>query len=355
MQDNHYAILGLSPKADTSEIKAAYRKLAMRYHPDRNGNSEQAEEHFKKVSLAYMILSDPTKRLAYDMGLVANVYEPPHRDPAYRPRSRETYHRPQQKPPETTGYKSLTTIWALTIGFFILIVMIFAGLVKYRINKDYEQAYKLRAEGKPYKALELMEHSAAYQLTLPSAYYLLGAEIYLYNLEQYEEAGEMALKGLNASPGNEERYMLHFIRGKYKMYSSNNRQAYESFEQSYDGGKGLDSALYAMAELEIISFGLYNKGLASCDKLISSAPGFHHAYFLKAYAAYQIGEYEAAEQHIETFLNKMPELGIGQILAAKIYLETEPESNRACEALNKAAKLGYAVQPATLAEMCNEA
>lgn len=61
-----YEILGVSRQASIEEIKSSYRKLAMKYHPDRNPGDAAAEEHFKEVSQAYDILIDPEKRAAYD-------------------------------------------------------------------------------------------------------------------------------------------------------------------------------------------------------------------------------------------------------------------------------------------------
>ena len=61
-----YDILGINRDAADDEIKKAYRKLAMKYHPDRNPDSKEAEEKFKEVKEAYEILSDSQKRAAYD-------------------------------------------------------------------------------------------------------------------------------------------------------------------------------------------------------------------------------------------------------------------------------------------------
>lgn len=61
-----YEVLGVPQTADESEIKKAYRRLAMKYHPDRNQGDTEAEERFKQVQAAYEVLSDPDRRAAYD-------------------------------------------------------------------------------------------------------------------------------------------------------------------------------------------------------------------------------------------------------------------------------------------------
>jgi molecular chaperone DnaJ len=63
---DYYDILGVSRTASADEIKTAYRKLAMKYHPDRNPNNKEAEEKFKEAAQAYEVLSDTQKRQAYD-------------------------------------------------------------------------------------------------------------------------------------------------------------------------------------------------------------------------------------------------------------------------------------------------
>ena len=61
-----YGVLGVERGASDDDIKKAYRKLAMTYHPDRNNGSKDAEEKFKEITEAYDVLRDPQKRAAYD-------------------------------------------------------------------------------------------------------------------------------------------------------------------------------------------------------------------------------------------------------------------------------------------------
>ena len=63
---DYYEILGVAKGATQDEIKKAYRKLALKYHPDKNAGNKEAEEKFKKISEAYAVLSDKKKREEYD-------------------------------------------------------------------------------------------------------------------------------------------------------------------------------------------------------------------------------------------------------------------------------------------------
>ena len=80
---DYYRILGVGPQATEEEIKRAYRRLALQYHPDRNPGDLQAAEHFKEISEAYAVLIDPAKRREYDAFRQAQARQEPFRGRAW--------------------------------------------------------------------------------------------------------------------------------------------------------------------------------------------------------------------------------------------------------------------------------
>jgi len=71
--ETHYSILSIKNNASAAEIKAAYRKLVLQYHPDRNNKSEQATKQFRKIRIAYETLINPEKRKVYDRTLLTGI------------------------------------------------------------------------------------------------------------------------------------------------------------------------------------------------------------------------------------------------------------------------------------------
>ena len=78
MDRDYYQILGVSEDASQEQIKAAYRRLAFQYHPDRNKEDTAAAEKMKEINEAYAILSNQAKRKEYDLKIVMDLL--PRRD-----------------------------------------------------------------------------------------------------------------------------------------------------------------------------------------------------------------------------------------------------------------------------------
>lgn len=126
---NYYFILSLTSYASEREIKQAYRKLALQFHPDKNA-SPGAEAIFKEVNEAYEVLGDPLRKAVYDQmlrGEVAteevDVSEPPrkHRDPRYRPQPRAAAARRPSKREELLALMASNLRYALLVSKLTLL------------------------------------------------------------------------------------------------------------------------------------------------------------------------------------------------------------------------------------------
>lgn len=131
---NYYVTLGVSPSAQAAEIKRAYRKLALQYHPDKNPRPE-AERFFKEVNEAYETLGDPQLRYAYDQRLTNPVYQSPqpppqqtHRDPKYRQSAPRQYARQTDDTYELMK-EYLPRIVVLTKTLMVISVLLFIDYV----------------------------------------------------------------------------------------------------------------------------------------------------------------------------------------------------------------------------------
>ena len=148
---DYYATLGVSRTASESEIKKAFRKLAIRYHPDKNA-SPDAKEKFQEANEAYDVLGDPTKRAGYD-ALLANplgeIFSEPvtqHRDPAYR-RRRPPASRKAEPPASWILMRDSLkyVIWISRIGLFLSTLFFLDYFLPYQqVDDSLKEIYVVR-------------------------------------------------------------------------------------------------------------------------------------------------------------------------------------------------------------------
>jgi curved DNA-binding protein CbpA len=112
----YYEVLGVTKNASLDEIKAAYRKLAMRYHPDRNFGDKEAEEIFKEINAAYDVLSDDQKRQAYDAFLEQDYQE-------------WDYENSEYESNDNDGNGSRYGCWMSAIGLLVFVIMLASGVL----------------------------------------------------------------------------------------------------------------------------------------------------------------------------------------------------------------------------------
>lgn len=136
---DYYDILGVSPSAHSSDIKGAYRRLAVQYHPDKNPDPS-AEAMFKEINEAYDVLGDPEKKSLYDWKrqnplseLVQEEQPPQHRDPRYRRKGAASQHKSDaQRMREFMQQYLVYGLWICRIGLVLTTALALDYILPYR-------------------------------------------------------------------------------------------------------------------------------------------------------------------------------------------------------------------------------
>ena len=138
---NHYQTLGILDSASEAQIKEAFKKLAVRYHPDKHQGDAEMEEHFKEINEAYQVLSDPYKKAQFDLQLhyqafASTTAQAPVNTHQHKHQRRT--HRPYVEFDYKGNFKS--TLYAFGITFVIALAAVgVSGIHKWYIQRQYEK------------------------------------------------------------------------------------------------------------------------------------------------------------------------------------------------------------------------
>ncbi len=141
---NYYHILGLTENATPEEIKAAFKKLAVQYHPDKHPGRSDMEEKFKEINQAHQVLSDPYEKTRFDLKLkyqqFSESHQGSHQPPPYTYQRSRTYQRPRYAQVDKRQ-NAIATAYAFGITF--LIAAIVMGSVWAKRSYDDHQYQKV--------------------------------------------------------------------------------------------------------------------------------------------------------------------------------------------------------------------
>lgn len=222
---NYYHVLGLSQKASQEEIKLAYRKLALRFHPDRNPGSDFAEARFKEISHAYQVLKDPQKKALHDHALAyaslhiqtTRPYAAPNtfsegplrkNNPRYRSRRHQTggAYKPTASKPVNSRQNLIATVWAF--GIFFVIAVLGISLTSYRSYQiEQMEAQEQEQARAAFREAEKYFQEGKYQYSLDLLKALRQQHQVPYDAGQLKERIFQTL---------EEKADLHFKKAEYK-------------------------------------------------------------------------------------------------------------------------------------------
>lgn len=149
-EKNYYLILGVKNTACFDEIKAAYRTLAKKYHPDKNHGNKAAEEYFKEIQQAYAVLSNVEKRKKYDLKFsYSHTYSKQNAAPAGKSYQQEKQQTKQKTSPKQTKTKpskfDYTETWQILVSVGIALLLLYF-IISYNTEKSASNSYSLSKE-----------------------------------------------------------------------------------------------------------------------------------------------------------------------------------------------------------------
>ena len=368
MSQNHYQVLGIAPTAPIAEIKRAYRRLAVRYHPDKHGGDVRYEDQFKAVATAYSILSDPDRRAAYDfqLTLAARQAEEARRQQQQRPTTQHVYGVPmpppaplRTRPPAGSRERHYQRIpqqrppfnardWALTL-LFILGIVLFALAVKVTMdrvsaNRNYEDGIRAYARGDFSAAYSFLEETLHFRPDYTPALRRHGELAYGVMRDPSAARADFQAVLLQPQPRRVAADVLYRLG---RCESALGRPA--AAEISYTRALTLDSALSAayLARGEARLLDLHQPlpavadlttGLAQRRRAAIATPW--HYVQVRGVGLTALGRFAEARVDYFNTLQANPKDGRTHFLLGKLAARTG-DATAACEFYRRALGLGY--------------
>lgn len=236
---DHYAILELSPGATKEQIKAAFKRLALKYHPDRNPNNPYAEEYFKKINSAYHALMNQISKDKLSFSSQEEVFQH---------RQNYTYQAPDYEPYvnsyDPANFVSKKMQFRIKVLAVVVLLVLSGGALAFQYyvyslnaHKYYDKALVFLKEGQKTAALIKVNQALFYDKQFADAY-LLRAQInseyfknYVMALQDYEEGIRLSNKEMITAD-------IYFRMGwcYFKMYDY--LPAVEMMDKAIDLDKG---------------------------------------------------------------------------------------------------------------------
>ncbi len=280
MQD-YYEILGISPSATSGQIKVAYRRLALKYHPDRNPDDLYAEQKFVQIAEAYEILSNPIKRSKYDNGISVDVEDDFQEQ--YRQQRRPPPHFYYNFKPEKRSYSRrdymLATAAVVAMLFIAVVVPIY--LLQSTSDKYYNLAVSNYFQGRYYSALHNIDLSIKDLSTNNDEACALASVILVHKLQKYDFALRYIERGLDYDPEDSLASEFHYLKGICHTKKSQPEEALAAFAQVKNYSHTFDSSLYRSAAILIFNQTRLDTAEIILDELISRNKHNYGADYLR--------------------------------------------------------------------------
>jgi len=364
MQDTHYHILNVPFEASSEDIKTSYRKLAKEFHPDRNPGQPHIEEHFKKITQAYITLSDPEKKEAYDWQLYRKyaVKTPTTKDqPKYSPPGGNYAKRKRPYARPNPFYRSTPYVYSRQVrkqgAIFVSLLILFAigfpvSLEIISSERYYQEGMDYYGKGNYFAAVnsfELAFRDIGFRNADAS---MMAAKIMVYKYSDYSYALRYINLGLRYADQEQEKADFLYLRGlclkNEKMYS----QALSDFDSSKSLNPS-DSSLFQIAELNAFIFKDYNKAIIIFDQIPHKSEQYAQAQFGKGYCHYHLHQYQSAVEDFQHYIDLKESEGLPYYFKGLSELKLD-QQQFACEDLKMASDLGIEQAESFIEKACSD-
>ncbi|WP_185281892.1 DnaJ domain-containing protein [Hymenobacter sp. NBH84] len=367
MSQNHYHVLGVATTATPQEIKTAYKRLAVRYHPDMHGGSAQFEEEFKAVAAAYQVLSDPGRRATYDhqLRMAVRRAEEQRRAQHYRAHSQHVYGVPmpppaplRTRPPAGSAERYYRPIpkrrrftrrdWWLLTGFIVGLVLF---CVSVKVTLDYVSAtrnyrYGLRAyTNRQWKiARSYFTSAIAFRPTYAAAHRRRG-EIEHYINHNYAAARADYQVALAEEPTGKGAAALWARLGQCEVQLGLSQAAAISLTRALQQDSLLSDAYLLRGEIRLFEQRQFAGAIQDFSTGLRQRTAAGWSVDVKpltyrGLAYYKQGNYAAARTDYRQVLLITPQNGQVHFLLGRLA-QQEGNTGAACEFFRRAVRLGY--------------
>ena len=370
MSQNHYQILGVAATASAADIKRAYRRLVVQYHPDKHGGVVRYEEQFKTVAVAYGVLGDAGKRATYDFQLsqAARRLDEERRRQHYRPASQHVYGVPmpppaplrtrppagsrerhyQRIPPQPSRFNGRD--WLLTLlfigGIVLVALTVKVTMDRFSARSNYENGLRAYASGNLGAAYSFLEETLHFRPDHVPARRRHG-ELELL-LQRDARAARADFMAVLPSPDLSARAKsaAYYYLGRSEARLAQPAAAEHSFTKALAFDSARSAARLARGEVRLLDLSQperaeadFTAGLAQRQRAGQRLPWRYVQ--LRGLARTALQRYDEARNDYFEVIRANPTDGRTHFLLGKLAAHTG-DSTAACEFYRRAVALGYA-------------